>query len=479
MAIDLLSRPSVAATPKPPFAFPWNRIPIRWRIALSCGALLVLIITSLGLLVRQMMSSYLMARTDQALIEEVMEVEFEITRLAATPLFERLHRRFGNDASNEYQVTDPEGRVFFRSVRLGDLVMPVALTPDATRVAHTARLNKGREWRIADQRIMTPAGEWIVQVAASLDPDKAILARLSRILMFMGPLAFATALASGYFLARQALAPIDKMVSATSAVTIRDLDRRLPVGATVDEVSRLAVALNTMIERLHHSFREMQRFTGDAAHELRTPLAIIRNAADVALTESGVPTESRRALEDIVEEVDRLAALSDQLLYLAREDANLQLGARERLRLDSLLSDVVDHLRVVAEDKGIAMETNRLDPTYVEADPDRIRRVAVNVLDNAIKYTGAGGRITVNVRSEGELAIISVSDTGVGIPPEHLPHIFERFYRADPARGDEIRGTGLGLAICKSTVAALGGEILAKSEQGAGAVIEVRLPLAA
>jgi heavy metal sensor kinase len=278
-------------------------------------------------------------------------------------------------------------------------------------------------------------------------------------------------------LARHALAPVDRMVATASEITVARLDRRLNVGHSTDELSRLAQTMNKMIERLDRSFRDMRRFTGDAAHELRTPLAIIRNAAEVGLAEPEVPAECRRALEDILEEATRLGGLADQLLYLTREDSGIESVVYAVVRLDALAVDVIDHMRLVAEEKGILIRAVVPLPTSVNGDADRLRRLLLNLLDNAIKFTPAGGQVELTIEHVDGAALVRIRDTGVGISAEHFTRIFERFYRVDPARESTQGGAGLGLAICKAIVQLHGGEIEAESAPGQGTCIRFRLPL--
>jgi heavy metal sensor kinase len=456
----------------------WRGLSIRWRFALWCGALMAIMLAAFGGAVYGMMRSYLQARTDQALFDELAEVREEIEHVGGSePLEARLVRRFGEDVNNEYQVIRSDGAVIFRSRRLGAQALPIPPSTNfGQRHVQTIRLHGDQHWRVASQFLTARSGDLILQVAVSTWPDEASLQNLLRIMLILGPAAWAGALGGGYLLARGALLPIDRMVAAASTITAQKLDRRLQVGPRADEVSRLALALNNMIERLDVSFHEMRRFTGDAAHELRTPLAIIRNAADVGLAEPDAPPECQQLFGDILEETEHLTRLAEQLLYLAREDAGTNQVPLSPVRLDALVGDVLDHLRLVADDKGVSMDAPRLQPATVAGDADRLRRVLLNVLDNAIKYTPPGGKVTVELEESGDDAIIRVTDTGIGIAAEHLPNIFHRFYRVDSARGDESGGAGLGLAICKAIVQSHGGEISATSVPGRGTSIRIRLP---
>jgi two-component system, OmpR family, heavy metal sensor histidine kinase CusS len=281
----------------------------------------------------------------------------------------------------------------------------------------------------------------------------------------------------GYFLARRALAPVRRMTQTANRITADRLGERIAVDNPDDELGALAQTLNRMIERLGHSFAEMQRFTADAAHELRTPLAVIRNEAEVALRSPRTAAEYGRVLENLLEETNRLSHLADQLLFLCRQDAGLLPTVREAVAVDDLLREVVGNMQLVAGEKGVALSLAENPPCQLPGDRRQLRRVFYNLLDNAIKYTGASGRVTVSSQvADGRLCVV-VADTGVGIAPEHLPRVFDRFYRVDPSRAGDGDGAGLGLSICQSIVKALGGSIRLESTAGRGTKAQVELPM--
>jgi heavy metal sensor kinase len=266
------------------------------------------------------------------------------------------------------------------------------------------------------------------------------------------------------------------MAADAEQITASRLDRRLDIPNPNDELGRLGATLNGMIARLERSFEETRRFTADAAHELRTPLTVIRNAAEVALRSPRQPEQYCRVLGEMLEEVERLTRLAEQLLFLCREDAGLIPLSATVMRLDDLVRDAVEHLRVVAEAKGLALECTQLAACPIRGDADQLRRLLFNLLDNAIKFTPAGGTVSVGLeRPNGEARVI-VEDAGIGIPPEHLPHVFERFYRVDPSRNGDVEGTGLGLAIAQSIAEAHAGSIEMESTVGVGTRAILTLP---
>ncbi len=219
-----------------------------------------------------------------------------------------------------------------------------------------------------------------------------------------------------------------------------------------------------------------RRLTADAAHELRTPLAVIRNEAEVALRRARSGEEYGRVLENVLEETIRLSRMADELLFLCRQDAGLNPRRGEPVDLAPLLDEVVGNMRPVAQEKGVSLTLDQPVVGTVAGDTRQFRRVFYNLIDNAVKYTPAEGRVRVDCRRDDGEVVVSVSDTGGGIPEEHLPRVFDRFYRADPSRTGDGNGAGLGLSICQSVVQAVGGSISVESTVGNGTTFRVRLP---
>jgi heavy metal sensor kinase len=282
--------------------------------------------------------------------------------------------------------------------------------------------------------------------------------------------------ALAYWLARQALAPVDQLRRATEAVSADRLDQRLEIANVHDELGLLTRTINAMIGRLERSFAEVRRFTADASHELRTPLTALRTEVEVALGKSLSPAEHQQLLAGLLEELVRMSRLTDQLLTLSRRDAGVEQFNPVPLDLAGLAASVVEVMRPLAESRGLHLHFDERARVTVEGDEGRLRQVVVNVLDNALKYTPEGGRVAVRVDRHGRNAVLLVEDTGVGIAAEHLPHIFERFYRVDRARSRSEGGAGLGLSIARSIVAAHGGSIALTSVPGQGTVCTVTLP---
>jgi len=301
------------------------------------------------------------------------------------------------------------------------------------------------------------------------------LAQLRAILLTVVPVMLLLAGLVAYFLAGRALAPVAALEREARAIGAESLDRRLPIANPHDELGRLTATMNDMVGRLERSFAEMKRFTADASHELRTPLAVMRAEIEVAQAKPLSPDDMQLLLSSVLEECERVTRLTDQLLTLARQDAGMLLR-RQRVDVAELLGGAVERLRPLAEVKRLELKFTST-PAVVDGDPDQLRQVFVNILDNAIKHTESGS-VTVTLTATEKEISVSVRDTGVGIPQEHLPHVFERFYRVDKARSRERGGTGLGLSIARGIVFAHGGRIDIASKPGEGTTCTVTLPRA-
>ncbi len=312
----------------------------------------------------------------------------------------------------------------------------------------------------------------IVQVAQSLAQAQDTLNRLLAALLIGGLLSVAVAGFGAYALAARALAPIDRMTQTARRISAADLSARLDLPATDDEVGRLAGTFDEMLARLDDSFQRERQFSADASHELRTPLAAMQAILGVVRAQRRTLEDYEQALADLADETDRLRGLVEDLLVLARGPAAPS-EPHEAVDLAPLLQDVTDSLRPLADEKGLALVYAGPPELVVLGDRDALARLFVNLVDNALKYT-TSGTVDVQARAEADAVLVTVADTGGGVPPENLPRIFNRFYRGDTARA--APGTGLGLAIARETVQAHGGSITARSTVGAGTTFTVRLP---
>jgi len=320
----------------------------------------------------------------------------------------------------------------------------------------------------------------IVQVGESLFSLSTTLRSVVIELLIIGIFVLLLSFIGSYWLAVRSFAPVKKMTSIARRIEVGDLHERVPVPRTQDELQKLALTFNQMIERLEKSFAHQRRFVADASHELRTPVAAIRSMTDVTLASSAAvsPDEYRIVLHDVNIEAERLGHLISDLLLLARVDENKMPIEREVVRLDRLVTDVAATMELLATEKNITLLVNAGEPATVLGDEARLIQVIMNLVDNAINYTNVGGNILLEVHVKGDNVYINVSDTGIGIEPEHLEHVFERFYRVDPARSRAVGGTGLGLSIVDWVVRAHDGTISVVSKPGEGTTFTVQLPLA-
>jgi heavy metal sensor kinase len=314
----------------------------------------------------------------------------------------------------------------------------------------------------------------VITSRAALDREFAAYVWITLVLL---PITAVAAALSGFLLAKWALDPINRIIGTAERISAETLSERLEVGNSRDELGRLATTLNCMFDRLHRSIGEMRRFTADAAHELRSPLAVMRTEAEVILRNTRSISVYQHALEVNLEETKRLSELVDQLLALSRHDEGVSIELQDDVELAALIHDVGDRLAIVASQKDIRVEVSCDEACIVRGDDVALSQLLFNLMDNAIKYTPVEGLVRVQSTVDGEQVRICVSDTGIGIALEHLPHIFERFYRTDYSRNRELGGSGLGLAICQAITHAHAGEIRVTSELNEGTRFIVTLPL--
>ena len=280
----------------------------------------------------------------------------------------------------------------------------------------------------------------------------------------------------GLFLASRVLKPVQEITKTAQKIEGSDLSQRIAVN-TDDELGRLASTLNEMIGRLEEAFNRQRQFTADASHELRTPLAIMQAEATLALSKERTLIDYRKSLETISQESDYMSSVIGKLLFLARSDAGKEQLNFEDVELKELITGLSANIEALAQDKGIKFTVDAKEDLTVSGDKVKLRQLFINILENAVRYTPADGNISVSLVEKDLNAVVSISDTGIGIPPEHLPHIFERFYRVDKARARADGGVGLGLAIAKIIAESHKGKIEVESEVGKGTTFTISIPL--
>ncbi len=317
---------------------------------------------------------------------------------------------------------------------------------------------------------------YLLQVGASLAPMEATLARYRALLWERVPPALIVAVLAAWWLSGFALRPLSRMAAAAREIDVKALDRRMPVQGTGDELDRVAVAFNETLGRLEHAVGEMRQFSAALAHELRTPLAALRGGMELALRAPDATEAWQQSSASQIEEIDRLTRLIDHILTLARAEAG-QIRIRfAPVNLGDLAASLVGQLEPVAEARSIALRCERPEAVVVNGDQGWLQRLILNLLDNALKFTPENGRIVVRVSQDGEAARLDVEDTGAGLAPADAARVFERFFRADPARSTSIPGAGLGLSLVEWIVAQHQGTVTVRSRLGEGSTFTVTLP---
>jgi heavy metal sensor kinase len=340
------------------------------------------------------------------------------------------------------------------------------------------KLPEGKTMIVAAFNFQSPDNPaYLVEFGGLLDPAETMLSHLLLQLGVSLPVAVFIIGGSGFLLLRRALTPVEHITRAAERITQHNLTQRLPVDRTGDELDRLSVSLNRMITRLDDAFQNSKRFVADASHDLRTPLTILRGELENLVGDARLDSELRERVASLLDEVVHLGRIVEQLFTLSRLDAGEAQTEWTRFDLAQLARTTADQVNLLAVDKGISISCDASQPVPVKGNRVRLKQVIVNLLDNAIKYTPAKGGIHLRVLAINGSAVLEVEDNGIGIPPDALPHIFERFYRVDQVRSGDSESAGLGLSIVRSICAAHEAEVEVQSTVGSGSWFCVRLPL--
>lgn len=435
----------------------------------------------LARLVRQQVDSALLAlaRQEIAAIERAPQEPLRIHEAppgTARPSFERLDKFV--------QIVTADGEVLAHSATLGTAKLPLS-----------ARARESLHWgqnlyetvedfgeepiRMISVPLRIGGERYAIQVAGSLDDARAIMRAARWLFLGLALAILAAVAATGALLARRALVPIDHIVTQARRIGESSLAERLPHPGMPDEIGRLVDTLNDMLERIQESFEVQRHFTADASHELMSPLSRLRAELEVTLRRPRDSAEYEESLRSCLEEVERLSWLTEELLSLARLDRG---EGREAATEPAPLAPIVEKAMQRLEDEAgrshVTMVLEPGSPVSVTASPAVVSVAVSNILHNAVKFCGAGGRVSVNVAVEGPDAVVVVSDTGPGVLPEEIPLIFERFHRGRGPRAAGAPGVGLGLAISRALVERQGGRISVMSTPGRGATFAIRLPVA-
>ena len=462
---------------------------IRFRLTAWYAGLLTLLLLIFSAATYIGLERYLTSTLKESLTRRAKEIGpilLDIKGDGAEQITE-IKNHFAPEADNGFlRISRPDGTVLFvsglppnRSFEPTRVPLPPPAWQSVEQSARVEPLSNGGRLLISNFRILPRDGSTVLMEIGSTDRHiREVLNELLLLFAFTLPLSISVAILGGYYLTRRAFNPIGEITRKAEGITSRNLTERLPVPETGDELEQLSRSLNGMIERIERTFRYLNRFTADASHELRTPLALMRTTAELSLKRPRSETEYREALSTIVADVEATSNIVESLLFLARADDGSELLDKKRLDLAEIVRDVGWRGGIMAGTKRITISERIVTgPLWIEGDAASLRRLFLIVIDNAIKYTPPGGQVAVALETYNGSAWFEVQDTGVGIAESDLPHVFERFFRADKARTRQNGGVGLGLSIGKQIVEHHGGTISVESTPGEGSIFRVCIPL--
>jgi heavy metal sensor kinase len=457
------------------------RLPIRARLTAWYVVLLAAIIVGLGTFVVLQLRADLQETIDSEVRASSVQIAHAYSREGAED-FRDVSATVLTLGGSVAQVLDPNGRVL---MSYGHLAAERPIAPASARadaLAGEVRLvtvhlgPRDQRFRARVTPVRRLGRERVLVVAESLHKVDVSVHRVLVLLLLAGPAALLATALGGWWLARKALLPVGRMTAKAEEIGIDRLHERIAPPRTADEIGRLALTLNAMLDRLEQGVQEKHRLIGDASHELRTPLAAMRSEIDVSLMLDDLSPAARTVLESAREEVDRMSRIVENLLTLARVDEGRLELLTTRVNLGEAIEAAARPLRGLATAKQVNLEVKG-DSLDAKADPQRLDQALRNLIENAIKFTPAGGEVKVTTwRHNGEVGF-TVADNGRGIPPDARPHVFDRFYRVDTARGRDGGGSGLGLAICREIALAHGGRIWVESQEGKGSAFTLALPV--
>lgn len=450
------------------------------RVRLTLGYVVAFGLTLL------LFGAYVHLRLERGLLDQADEsLESAVAQASATidvSTYASLNKTSGAGSSTlsptdfAVRLLAPDGRVLDG---LGDYqAVPIWSSPSS---GYATLTGDGGSWRVYRQAVKNSAGQtmaWL-EASRSLSAIDATVEELNTQFLLALPLALLAAAVAGLFLAERALRPIDRITRAAQQIGTEDLNRRIAHRGPPDELGRLAATLDQMLDRLQAGIARERRFTADAAHELRTPLTAIKGRIAVTLNRRRTSAEYDETLREVEHEVDRLIRLSGDLLSLARLDQGQLPRPAEMLDVGDFLTTIVQQLQPLAEARDLTLTADVVPGLTVFGDLDLLTQLILNLVDNALKFTPSGGRVAVHAEGAGQLVRIAVKDTGPGIPPTAIPHVFERFSRVETGRSRQDGGAGLGLAIAYEIARVHGGSLAVESVINLGSTFIVRLPIGA
>ena len=389
---------------------------------------------------------------------------------------------FVHEATRYYQVYDAgTGRLLVASAGLTPLARH--WTPAEVQAFRADPTPVDIETQYGRLRLANDAGTWpdgrayLLQVGMFLGPMDATLARYRILLLWRVPIALLAAVAASWWLSKFALLPLSRVAAAARAIDVQTLEQRLPARGVGDELDLVVDAFNGTLGRLERAVGEMRQFSASLAHELRTPLAALRGEIELAHRAAGTSPAQRDRFASQMEEIDRLTRLIDHILTLARAESGQIRLAHAPVNLTDLAGSLVEQMEPLAAARSIELRWEPSDVVVVDGDAGWLQRLMINLVDNALKFTKENGRVVVRVFRDGDAARIEVQDNGVGLSPADTLQVFERFFRADPARSSSIAGAGLGLSLAQWIAAQHGGAVAVRSRLGEGSTFTVALPI--
>ena len=458
----------------------WRWIPIRIRLTLWYVLLIGTTFTIIAFFLIARFQNSLVSEVDRslqaALSRTIVLLDEDIQQGKKQLTLEHLGQPLEFTSNFVMRLLSPGGEVWDTYGAAGGVP---GWSPLEEGFATRTGIEEEDEWRMLTQPVMDSNGQVIgwVQAAQSMLTVSESLQDLREQLLLGIPLLLVFAGLGGYFLADRALSPITRITNTAQLITARNLSRRIGYTGSLDEIGDLARIFDQMLERLQSSFERERRFVGDAAHELRTPLTVLKGQIEVTLNQPRTPTEHEVKLQELLVQVDRLIQLSNALLFLSRSDQNQLSFHPTSVKLKEMLDVMIEQFQPLANEKDLKIRATVPDDLRAYGDKDHLIRLFMNLLENGMKYTPAGGEIVVTASQANRAVHVTIHNTGSTIPPEHLPHLFERFYRVDADRSSQTGGSGLGLAIAKEIVRLHNGEITVKSETGEGVTFSIYLPV--
>jgi heavy metal sensor kinase len=461
---------------------------LRFRLIWIHSAAIAIVVVCTGLIRYQRINYRSHRQFDRDLFRdaELFASRFQIDRAGIILPADNLSTRDASvmrEMEHYFVITDLQGQVLREDLH-DPLILAMLERGELKSILRQHRgfaaaiAKDGSEYRFISLPVRTgvlpqPA---ILHAGRSVEPQKWILREYITYYLYSVPLILAISVAVGWFLTSRALKPFEEITRTAEKITYENLNTQIYTERREEEVQRLVLSFNAMVRRLDQAFRRVRKFNADAAHELRTPLAILQGETEVALRSPNVPDEIRAVLESNLEEIDRLTRIVSDLLMLAEAEAGRQVLIKEPVDVPMLLRDVIGHLRSLVSDRQVTISLQCIPELWIDADKLWLRRAVINLVENAVKYSKEGGKVEVNAGIEGKAARITIRDYGIGILPDDLPYIFDRLYRADPARNRDSGGVGLGLAIVKWIIEAHEGSLRVESEPDRGTRFEVSLP---